>query len=90
MYGWLSAEFKPVKSSALAPTGKPCLVLHGYAKAQTINPNIFEHRIAATNSCGQNIKVKVCYHRRTLHHDGRAPLGQEGFSAGDLSRFEGL
>ena len=46
----------------MAPTGKPCLVLHGYAKPQTINPNIFEHRIAASNGCGQNIKVKVCYH----------------------------
>jgi hypothetical protein len=46
----------------MAPTGKPCLVLHGYAKAQTINPNIFEHRVDATNSCGLHIKVKVCYH----------------------------
>jgi hypothetical protein len=46
----------------MAPTGKPCLVLRGYAKAQTINPNIYEHRVGVTNSCGLNIKVKVCYH----------------------------
>ena len=47
----------------LAPTGRPCLAISGYAMAQKINPHIFEHRITARNSCGQNIKVKVCYHK---------------------------
>jgi hypothetical protein len=45
----------------MSPTGKPCLTLQGHAKPQTINPNIFEHWVAAANSCGQNIKVQVCY-----------------------------
>src|SRR3984893_1119942 len=53
---------KGLNRQHMGPTGKPCLVLHGYAQAQTINPHIFEHRVAATNSCGLNIKVKVCYH----------------------------
>jgi hypothetical protein len=43
------------------PTGKPCLALEGYAKAEAINPRIFEHWVGVTNSCGQQIKVQVCY-----------------------------
>jgi hypothetical protein len=35
-------------------TGKPCSALDSRATAQ---------RITATNSCGQNIKVQVCYHK---------------------------
>ncbi len=50
----------------LAPTGKPCVHVEGYAKAQTINPNIFEHMISATNNCGLRIKLKLCYYK-TLH-----------------------
>jgi hypothetical protein len=45
-----------------APTGKPCIALEGYSKAQVINKDINEHWIGATNSCGQHIKVQVCYH----------------------------
>jgi hypothetical protein len=41
--------------------GKPCLSLNGSAKAQTLNPHIFEHWVSAANSCGQQIKVSVCY-----------------------------
>jgi hypothetical protein len=44
------------------PTGKPCLALEASAKAQAINKDIYEHWIGATNSCGQHIKVKVCYY----------------------------
>jgi hypothetical protein len=46
----------------MAPTGKPCLKLDGSAKAQIINKDIYEHWISAQNSCGQHIKVRVCYH----------------------------
>jgi hypothetical protein len=46
----------------MGPTGKPCLALQGHAQAQAINKNIFEHMVTATNHCGRNIKVKVCYH----------------------------
>jgi hypothetical protein len=46
----------------LGPTGKPCIRMEGYAKPQTINPNIFNHLILATNSCALRIKMQVCYY----------------------------
>jgi hypothetical protein len=45
------------------PTGKPCVTVEGYAQAQTINPNIFNHMISASNDCSQLIKVQVCYYQ---------------------------
>jgi hypothetical protein len=45
------------------PTGKPCLTVQGYAQQQTINPNIFEHIISASNDCSQLIKTQVCYYQ---------------------------
>jgi hypothetical protein len=45
----------------LSATGKPCITLDSYVTAQLINKNIYEHWIKAANSCGQNIKVQVCY-----------------------------
>ena len=45
----------------MAPTGKPCLTIQGYAKPQTINPHIFEHWVGVANGCGQDIKLRVCY-----------------------------
>lgn len=45
------------------PTGKPCLTVQGYAHQQTINPNIFDHMIDASNDCSQLIKVQVCYYQ---------------------------
>jgi hypothetical protein len=47
----------------LNPIGKPCLVVGGEAKPQTINTNIFEHVIVANNSCSQVIKLQVCYYK---------------------------
>jgi hypothetical protein len=44
-------------------TGKPCIALESRATAQRINKNIYEHWITASNSCGQNIKLQVCYHK---------------------------
>ena len=49
--------------SHMAPTGKPCVKVTKSVKAETIHPNIFQHWISATNSCGQAIKMKVCYYR---------------------------
>lgn len=43
--------------------GKPCITLGGYATPQRINKNIYEHWIKASSSCGQNIKIQVCYHK---------------------------
>jgi hypothetical protein len=79
---------KGLNRQHMAPTGKPCLVLRGYAQAQTINHNIFEHRVAATNSCGLNIKVKVCYHMSEDCITIDVPPWAR--KSGDLSCFEGL
>jgi hypothetical protein len=43
--------------------GKPCLVVSGSSRAQTINPKIFEHVLSFQNHCSQTIKLKVCYYR---------------------------
>jgi hypothetical protein len=44
------------------PTGKPCIKIEASARPQTINPHIFEHWVAVTNSCGEIIRMKICYH----------------------------
>jgi hypothetical protein len=43
--------------------GKPCLSIEGYVKTQIINKDIYEHWIRARNSCGQYIKIRVCYRK---------------------------
>jgi hypothetical protein len=45
------------------PTGSPCLAIQGYAKAEVVNKDIYQHWIKVTNSCGQAIKVKICYYK---------------------------
>jgi hypothetical protein len=45
------------------PTGKPCLDLFGQGKPQLVNHDIFDHVVSASNSCGQHIKVQVCYYK---------------------------
>lgn len=45
------------------PTGSPCLAIQGYAKAEITNKDIYQHWIKATNSCGQAIKVHICYYK---------------------------
>src|ERR1700730_17752210 len=47
----------------MSPNGKPCLAFEGFTKAQAINTNIFEHWVGVANSCGQQIKVQVCYYK---------------------------
>jgi hypothetical protein len=54
-----------VNNGSLSSTGKPCIALRSYATAQLINKSIYEHWIKASNTCGQNIKVQVCYHKTT-------------------------
>jgi hypothetical protein len=46
----------------VGPTGKPCVSMFGDARPQTMNPQIFDHMIVATNACSQVIKLKVCYY----------------------------
>jgi hypothetical protein len=45
----------------LGPTGSACLTIDGYAKPERVNKDIYQHWIKATNSCGQLIKVRICY-----------------------------
>jgi hypothetical protein len=32
-------------------------------KPELANKNLYEHMIKASNDCGQNIKVQVCYYK---------------------------
>jgi hypothetical protein len=43
--------------------GKPCIDVKSYTNPEIVNKNLFEHWIAATNSCGQHIALQVCYHQ---------------------------
>ena len=47
----------------MIPLGKPCLTIEGYAKPELANKNVYQHLIKAANTCGQNIKVRVCYYK---------------------------
>jgi len=47
----------------IGPTGKPCITVEGSSKPETINSNIIEHWVGAANSCGQHIKLKICYYK---------------------------
>jgi hypothetical protein len=49
----------------LTSMGKPCIATEPYATPQLINKKIYEHWIKASNSCGQNIKIQVCYRKTT-------------------------
>jgi hypothetical protein len=55
--------FPTMNPRHMSPTGKPCLAIAGYARAEVLNNKIFEHWIGATNGCGMRIKVKVCYYK---------------------------
>ncbi len=45
------------------PTGKPCLVVGGYARSHTIDRNVYDHVITVVNSCAQRIALQICYYR---------------------------
>jgi hypothetical protein len=44
-------------------TGKPCIAVESFVTYQLINKNIYEHWIKASNSCGQHIRLQLCYHK---------------------------
>ena len=46
----------------IGTNGKPCIYVVGQARAQTINPNVFEHVLILNNSCGLPIKLRICYY----------------------------
>jgi hypothetical protein len=59
----ISAKANELFGRHIGPRGKPCLALESYAKSQVVNKDIYEHWIRATNSCGQTIKLRVCYRK---------------------------
>jgi hypothetical protein len=44
-------------------TGKPCLTVTGFARAETTDPDLYDDMIAAQNSCPQHIVIQVCYYQ---------------------------
>ncbi len=61
--GGISAKTNELVGRHIGPHGKPCLALDSYAKSQAVNKDIYEHWIRASNSCGQTIKLRVCYRK---------------------------
>jgi len=56
-------DSKEINGASFNSTGKPCVTLTSYVTPELINKKIYEHWIKASNSCGQNIKVQVCYRK---------------------------
>jgi len=46
-----------------SPMGPPCLTVTGFPRAHVVNPNVYDHVIAAKNSCAQRITIQVCYYK---------------------------
>jgi hypothetical protein len=44
------------------PTGSPCLSVGGFARPHLVNPNLYDHVIAAVNKCPQRISMQICYY----------------------------
>jgi hypothetical protein len=59
------------------PTGSACLAILGYAKAELANKDIYQHWVRATNSCGQAIKVHICYYKTDHCIDMEAPAWEK-------------
>jgi hypothetical protein len=60
--GGIFGDAKELAKRHIGFDGKPCIVVEGATKSQTINPNIMEHWVNTTNNCGQHIKVTICYY----------------------------
>ncbi len=43
-------------------TGAPCLAVSGSAQPQIIDPDLSDDVITVTNSCPQQIALRVCYY----------------------------
>jgi hypothetical protein len=44
-------------------SGRPCLTVAGFPRRHSINKDLNEHVISASNSCGTPIKIRVCYYK---------------------------
>jgi len=57
--------FPPMKGTYApnhkAPDGTACISVHPTTHPQIINPKIIDQIVTMNNSCGQSIKVQVCY-----------------------------
>ena len=49
----------------LNPLGQPCVQIGAYSRPQTNNPNIYDHLITTSNSCGSKVGIKACYYKST-------------------------
>jgi hypothetical protein len=46
-----------------SPIGTPCLTVTGFPRPHVVSPNVYDHVIAAKNSCAQRITIQVCYYK---------------------------
>jgi hypothetical protein len=44
-------------------SGKPCLTVAGFPRGHSINKDLNEHVISASNNCAKPIKIQVCYYK---------------------------
>lgn len=44
-------------------TGKPCLMVVGFVRPQTADPNLYDDVIEVENNCPQRIALQVCYYQ---------------------------
>lgn len=43
-------------------SGKPCIVVSGYAQPHGVNPNLYDHVVTVINSCADRVDLKICYY----------------------------
>lgn len=43
------------------PAGKLCISINPNAKAQIVNPHVYDHTLLLRNDCSQPIKIMACY-----------------------------
>jgi hypothetical protein len=60
-----ASPFRPMEGTFApnhkSPDGKACISVHPSARPQIVNPKIIDQIVMVNNSCGQSIKVQVCY-----------------------------
>jgi hypothetical protein len=45
-----------------SPSGKPCIVVSGYAHPHGVNPNLYDHVVTVINSCADRVDLQICYY----------------------------
>jgi hypothetical protein len=62
-HNFLGSTDDPLAKRHRGPTGKPCISTVGDARSEIINPQIYQHIVIATNTCGKIIRLHVCYYK---------------------------